>query len=894
MRQIVEVTGTTAYAEHSPVFAHFLSGLLLPIFAELAKHDRTPDILILSNTSQKHRKYFKRFMPLLARNISLGPTTSPASRDRLSLDFWNFNSCPFTSRFARYVRERFGIPDRRHRPLTMKLLNRLDPTYPATGGQAKRRILNWGELDAALRKWCGRNRVMYKNSSLKSGVEQIADFADVDILIGMHSSAMTHVMALPPRALVIELQPPAFSYCLVSRCFPHDETIFIKAHTETPERLMHHSQQCKECSVIVPVESFLRDLDVAWNHDVFSGFAMHPSSHACSLGSGTASQTTPLRQWMLQPPRTNRSLWCIDRAPIRNQYGCNNHNRSDDLISGTMRTVLVVSNRTRKFVVDNRPFLLHEHARSAGFGHALNSYLSGVALAHRHSMHLIYQPFSSRGVGFRFEELLWFDGSQLRPPLHVPKLAVVGNQTRPIAKLNGRPLTTFELPLRANPKPKPASAAAVAASLTKAKPSSLMWLRQQFGFDDDAHQLPGAGNRQSLEYAGLWMRERFWSAVLKLRDTAAESSTSPAASPTAGAASLMASPREALVRLSSKLGAMVMPTGDGRRQQTGARGDGRPLLVVHIRRGDVAKHERYRNSHRFVSVPLYVAALQALRVAMQLPLESGAVRVHILTEGTLTQDEMGALVKVAPNAKIHSKGSALDALLLMAQSDILLMGSSGFSWWGGFFSCGLKLGGASGVATLPLPLRKVDGFSFTQGISNPVRAPFRNETQRIKQALAHGVPRLREAWRSYWSCRRQQSCLPSLCAASRVENNATWFQSPLAQDLSSANQWRTLPALDEASLVTSQTMQSVSSQLDASNPNTARRHEAVKLKSSCAAARKTNKWLLSKAQPHSIGGQPKGQEDLVKCVTSEWSAKVQQLTVNLSQARHPIAQSGAV
>ena len=58
-------------------------------------------------------------------------------------------------------------------------------------------------------------------------------------------------------------------------------------------------------------------------------------------------------------------------------------------------------------------------------------------------------------------------------------------------------------------------------------------------------------------------------------------------------------------------------------------------------------------------------------------------------------NDTAALREVAPSASVHLDSGAaatIDALVAMSRSDLLVMGTSGFSTWSAIFSCGVKIG----------------------------------------------------------------------------------------------------------------------------------------------------------------------------------------------------------
>jgi len=179
----------------------------------------------------------------------------------------------------------------------------------------------------------------------------------------------------------------------------------------------------------------------------------------------------------------------------------------------------------------------------------------------------------------------------------------------------------------------------------------------------------GCAYNPEVRYAGLWLRERFWSAVLQ---------------------------RQRLSRAPPPAG-----SGGGR----SARGGGaeRRLLsavrvAVHVRRGDVyylGPKTRLPHPH-WVETGTVLDVLQGVRRALGVPLEPPAVDVEVHTERGWLPNDTAALRRVAPRAVVllgdeRSPGATVEALVAMASADLLVMGSSGFSFWAGLFSCGVKV-----------------------------------------------------------------------------------------------------------------------------------------------------------------------------------------------------------
>ena len=105
------------------------------------------------------------------------------------------------------------------------------------------------------------------------------------------------------------------------------------------------------------------------------------------------------------------------------------------------------------------------------------------------------------------------------------------------------------------------------------------------------------------------------------------------------------------------------------------------LICVHLRRGDVLSTQ-LRSTHRFVGVPLVLAALSAVREAIRMPLALPVVHVRVFSEPGLRAQDIQLIRGVSPDAEVildTTPNATIDALVSMSSSDILLLGGSGFS-----------------------------------------------------------------------------------------------------------------------------------------------------------------------------------------------------------------------
>ena len=200
-------------------------------------------------------------------------------------------------------------------------------------------------------------------------------------------------------------------------------------------------------------------------------------------------------------------------------------------------------------------------------------------------------------------------------------------------------------------------------------------------------------------------------------------------------------------------------------------------------------------------------------IGLPLALPAVAVHLHSESKGWLANDT-AALRVVAPNAVLHldsSPSATINSLVLMARSDILIMGASGFSVWSGLLSCGVKLGPI--VSNLALPFRHVNYSNTLRRHFGPFRkfagAPSRRRRAafgcqpshfisctirpRVLLPMGLSIGSLRamlavigdtftRAWREYWGCKLRTSCRRTLCAPHHITDRR-WLDPPLAQPL---------------------------------------------------------------------------------------------------------------
>ena len=141
-----------------------------------------------------------------------------------------------------------------------------------------------------------------------------------------------------------------------------------------------------------------------------------------------------------------------------------------------------------------RRFLLKDVDTFAGFAHAMHTYLSGVALADRHALSLLHQPFRcAHGFEYAFEDLLAADPRGLVAPLVAPRLSVAGNASL----VDGRAVSLLTTG-------RTADAPKIAGLLTAAPADSVVWVRKgRFAFADGCN----CSMNPEVRYTVLWLRE---------------------------------------------------------------------------------------------------------------------------------------------------------------------------------------------------------------------------------------------------------------------------------------------------------------------------------------------------------------------------------------------------
>ena len=393
-------------------------------------------------------------------------------------------------------------------------------------------------------------------------------------------------------------------------------------------------------------------------------------------------------------------------------------------------------------------YLLKSVDYFAGFAHAITTYIAGVALADLHDLKLLYHPFKvAHGSGHVWDDFFAADPRGLVPPLAAP-LLTVSNESGMM--IDGRAIRLSEIGSR---NPKEDSSKRVNATLAALPPDSLAWLRK--GRNTFLPCTDSCAILAETQYAGLWLRERFWQAVRGRADGGGAShAAAPAAAPNV-------------------------------------------TIALHVRRGDVTWLDRYgKPSHRWVDATTVVEVLEGIRQVLGTALRAPAVRVDLYSERGWLANDTRAVRALAPEVIIHTDSSqqaTVKAVIGMASADILLLGSSGFSSWAGLFGCGVKIGSAdTGMATkvpsMMLPMRHV--FATTSLTTRT--QPF---------AESPHIEAFRSVWQRYAACKADAACAPTLCA-SRHLDDPRWRTSRLSQQAirdTGGMQWRRPPPLEAVS-----------------------------------------------------------------------------------------------
>ena len=134
----------------------------------------------------------------------------------------------------------------------------------------------------------------------------------------------------------------------------------------------------------------------------------------------------------------------------------------------------------------------------AGFAHAINSYLAGVALAAKYGIGLIHRPqMMAHGLGFVFVDFLDGDPRGIMPPVFAPTL-----QANASAMMINGHKTQLYVQLASSVQ----NSSAAAQQLQALPPHSLLWLRKGRSAFADPSLECSATARDEVCFAALWLR----------------------------------------------------------------------------------------------------------------------------------------------------------------------------------------------------------------------------------------------------------------------------------------------------------------------------------------------------------------------------------------------------
>ena len=269
-------------------------------------------------------------------------------------------------------------------------------------------------------------------------------------------------------------------------------------------------------------------------------------------------------------------------------------------------------------------YLLKDVDSFAGFAHAINTYVAGVALADLHRLRLIYQPLRvAHGMGHAWDDFFASDPRGFVRPLIAPSLT--------FSNVSGLQIdgTTVKLVQILNKGPKEDASKRVNATLSAVTSNTLVWLRKgrsTFLPCTDGCEIPA-----ELIYAGLWLRERFWQAVQGRHRVARSTATG-----------------------------------------TSSRDDPANVttIAIHVRRGDVTWLDRAGEpSHRWVDTESVLEVLRGVQEIIGLPLALPAIRLTVHSERGWLSNDTRALRQLAPYVTSHGAARTAAAALLPSERD---------------------------------------------------------------------------------------------------------------------------------------------------------------------------------------------------------------------------------
>ena len=215
-----------------------------------------------------------------------------------------------------------------------------------------------------------------------------------------------------------------------------------------------------------------------------------------------------------------------------------------------------------------RAYLLKDVDHFAGFAHAISTYIAGVALADLHDLNLLYYPFKvAHGSGHVWDDFFAADPRGLVPPLAAPVLTVSNESGM---QIDGTPARLTQILSR---HPKEDISQRVNATLATVKPNQFVWLRKGRSTFPPCTGTGGCEVLAETQYAGLWLRERFWQAVHgRIGGGRAATATTDTAAPAAPAVPAVPAAQAAQAAAPNV------------------------SIAIHVRRGDVTWLDRYASS----------------------------------------------------------------------------------------------------------------------------------------------------------------------------------------------------------------------------------------------------------------------------------------------------------
>lgn len=151
-----------------------------------------------------------------------------------------------------------------------------------------------------------------------------------------------------------------------------------------------------------------------------------------------------------------------------------------------------------------RRWLLKNTDSFAGFAHAINTFISGVSLAHRFGFGLLHRPQPmAHSLGYTFDSFFALDRRGVAvAPVFAPTLEIANKSML----IDGRVVALKVITAAAAD-----NASLLGDWLSDTPPDTIVWLRK--GRAAMPADCPACGLNTEVRYAALWFRERFWRAA---------------------------------------------------------------------------------------------------------------------------------------------------------------------------------------------------------------------------------------------------------------------------------------------------------------------------------------------------------------------------------------------